>query len=167
MWQNNRLGRRQEMSLSFLNSVDTFRNWNMGVSLWTPANTFSLLRGLSSGTGCQEKLWSLPAWRSSKATWTWSWSTCFGCPCLSKGLDQMASKGPIQPQPFCEPVKFLSRGVHSAAGIQRCGVFKLISYHKSQGDPGCFLFSFSMQALLESFFCLLLFTLCYLKLKIC
>lgn len=69
--------------------VDICPDWNTGGSTWPSGN--SLLCGwLSNGTGCLERLWSLPPWRYSKATWTWSW------PCLSQGLDQVMSKGPFQ-----------------------------------------------------------------------
>ncbi|KAK4806772.1 hypothetical protein QYF61_005568 [Mycteria americana] len=30
---------------------------------------------LSTGTGCPERLWSLPPYRYSKVVWTWSWAT--------------------------------------------------------------------------------------------
>ena len=48
------------------------------------------------------KLWSLPPWRYSKATWTWSRATGSRWPCLSRGVGQMTSRCPCQPQPFCD-----------------------------------------------------------------
>lgn len=41
--------------------------------------------GSNTGTGCPETLWSLGLWRSSKATWKWSWAPCSGCPYFSRG----------------------------------------------------------------------------------
>lgn len=32
----------------------------------------------------------------------WSWATSSRCPCLSRGLDQVPSRDPFQPQPFYE-----------------------------------------------------------------
>ena len=48
-------------------------NWNTGGPVWTSANTFFNCDGdQAPGTGCPEKLWSLPPWRYSKAIWGWS-----------------------------------------------------------------------------------------------
>lgn len=47
---------------------------------------------------------TLPSWRFSEAVWPWSQTTCSGWPCLSRGLDQMASGVTLQPQPFCNSV---------------------------------------------------------------
>jgi len=52
-----------------------------------------------------EKLWSLHPWRQSKANWTSSWAACSRWPCLSRELDQLNSRGPFQPQPFCDEKK--------------------------------------------------------------
>lgn len=65
-----------------------------------------------------------PPWRAAKAAWTWPWAACPGGPCLCKGLGQVGSGGPHQPQPswsdlFCSsfsgnvelgplPIKLLS-----------------------------------------------------------
>lgn len=57
---------------------------NTGGVIWTSGSTSLLCEWHSTGTVCPEWLWSLPPWRSSKATWTWSWATCSRCPFLSR-----------------------------------------------------------------------------------
>lgn len=66
-------------------------------SVWASGNAFALCGWWSPGTGCPERLWSLPLWRSSRADLTWSWATCSGWPCLSGGVDQAISRGHFQP----------------------------------------------------------------------
>lgn len=54
------------------------------------------------------RCYCLPPWRYSKAAWA-----CLSCnwPCLSRGIGQMPSRGPFQPQAFCEyqasPLKYM------------------------------------------------------------
>ena len=79
-------------------------SWNIGGSLWISGNTFLLWGWLSTGTGCPERFWSLLPWGYSKAIWIRSWATGSRWPCLSRRLDQMTSRGPRQPQPFCDSV---------------------------------------------------------------
>ena len=61
-------------------------NRNTAGSLWTSGITSLLWGWPSTGTGCPERLWSLPPCllfcRYSKATWTWSWATASRRPCL-------------------------------------------------------------------------------------
>lgn len=66
-------------------------------SLRRKGNSTPLYGWVRTGTGYPERFWNLPPWRSPKATWTWSWATGSGCPCLSWGLDQMASRSSFQP----------------------------------------------------------------------
>lgn len=42
----------------------------------------------------------LPPWRYLMPSWTWSWTTYCSWPCLSRGLDVIASRDPFPPQPF-------------------------------------------------------------------
>jgi len=35
---------------------------------------------------CSERLWSIPPWRYSKATWSSSWATRSRWPCFSRGI---------------------------------------------------------------------------------
>lgn len=72
-------------------------NWSRGGSSWTPGIPLVLCEGgwvLAEAVG-------FPSCRSSEAAWTWSWAACSGWPFLSRGLDEVASSGPCQPQPFC------------------------------------------------------------------
>lgn len=78
----------------------TGTSWNTGGSLWTSGSTFSTVQvtenwhTMPGGTADGDPL------RSSKATWT----TCSRCCCLSRGLEQMASRGPFPPQLFWDSV---------------------------------------------------------------
>lgn len=65
---------------------------------------FCLCLGEPAGAGCPGGLWNLSAWGCSEFVWTWSWATSTRWPCLSRCLDQMTSKRPFQPQPFCNAV---------------------------------------------------------------
>lgn len=62
------------------------------------------VQGLGSRAGGKDRLpdgvWSLHPSRYGKPDWTWSWTACSGCSCLSRGLDHMASGGSYQLQPF-------------------------------------------------------------------
>lgn len=55
-----------------------------------------------------------PPRRSSKAPWTRSWTTCFKWYCLSSSLDQMTSRGFLQPQSLCGSVDCVNPGVRAA-----------------------------------------------------
>lgn len=56
-------------------------------------------------SGCPERFWSFHPRRYLKATWAWSWDFAVGgWPCLSRGLVQVASRGPFQPQPRCDSI---------------------------------------------------------------
>ena len=79
-------------------------NWNTGSSIWTWEKTSSLWGWQSTGTGCLERLWSLLLWRYSKPSWTRCCATCSSDPALAGGLDQMISRCPFQPLPFCDSV---------------------------------------------------------------
>lgn len=50
--------------------------------------------GDSTGTGCPERPCSLQLWRSSKATWTWSWAVLLWVPLLSRGWTRGPPQGP-------------------------------------------------------------------------
>lgn len=52
---------------------------------------------------CPGRLRGLPPWRCSEAAWMWCWAAS-GCPCSSRGLGQVASGGPCQPQALCDYV---------------------------------------------------------------
>ncbi|KAK4827403.1 hypothetical protein QYF61_017808 [Mycteria americana] len=63
-------------------------NGNTGGSLEHQETLFFTVVVTSTGTGCPERLWSLPCWRYSKAVKTQSWATGSRCPCLSRGFGQ-------------------------------------------------------------------------------
>lgn len=65
--------------------------------LWPAGYTLA-----SVTTGCPERLWSLYPWRYSKLNWAGSWTTCSRWPHLSRGVDRIVSRGPLQPQAFCD-----------------------------------------------------------------
>ena len=79
-------------------------NWNMGGSLRTSGNAFLLWGWLSTRTGYPGRLWSLHPWRHLKHVWTRSRATRSRCPCMSRELDQMTSRGLFHPQPPCDSV---------------------------------------------------------------
>lgn len=91
-------------------------NWKTGDSLWMPGGTSLLCIWWRTGTGCLERLWSLHSWRSSKATW----AICSEWPCLSRGLDQVAPRGPCQPQPFCDSVRVLLLPLFASLSMLSC-----------------------------------------------
>lgn len=64
---------------------------------------------MNNGKSCLDMLWSLYFWRHSKPVLTWSYAICSRWLCLNRGLDQMTSRGYLQPQPFCD-----SRGVQGS-----------------------------------------------------
>lgn len=74
-------------------------NWNAGASVWTSRHTL-LLWGSSTVTGCPERLWSFPPWKTLKNHLDMVLGTTW--PCLNKGLDQMTSRGPFQSHLFCD-----------------------------------------------------------------
>lgn len=49
----------------------------------------------------------LPPWRSSKLPGHGPGQPALGRPCVSRGLHQMTSRGPLQAQPFCDAVKMM------------------------------------------------------------
>lgn len=50
---------------------------------------------VSTGTGCSGRFQSLHSWRYWQAIWTWSWTTCFRWPCLSKGFGPGDLQAPL------------------------------------------------------------------------
>lgn len=80
-------------------------NWDARHSVWTSGSTFTV-KGTrpSNGTSCLEILRSVPPWRQWKAIQAWFWATSSRRPGLSKGLDQLTSRGHFQHQLFCDSV---------------------------------------------------------------
>lgn len=72
--------------------------------------TFFYCADVGALADCPQKFWHLPPWGYLKTIWTWSWAACCRCPCLSTGLDKMASRDPCQSQPSYHSV---SIGGHS------------------------------------------------------
>lgn len=64
------------------------KKWNTGGSLWSLGNIYLLWRWLSTGTGCQERLWKLPPLTYSKAVWTLWWANDSNWLCLSGVVGQ-------------------------------------------------------------------------------
>lgn len=56
-----------------------------------------------------ESLWNLHSWKYSKARATGSWAASSRLSCLSRGLDQITSRGPCHPQSFCGPAQLCSQ----------------------------------------------------------
>lgn len=67
-----------------------------------------------------KRLEYLHPWRSSESIWMWSWADCPGWPCLSMGLDQMASHGPFTLQPFCDKLILWSEICYLTPSITLC-----------------------------------------------
>lgn len=60
-----------EPGFSYGAQYQEMRRWSTGGSpLSPPGSTATLCRWQSTGTNGPERLWGLPPWRSSNATWT-------------------------------------------------------------------------------------------------
>lgn len=73
--------------------------WTFSTDFWILIVSFGFPRSSTSKpcrkwlSGCTERLWSLPHWRSSKFMWILSWATRFRCFCLSR-RDWWPPEGP-------------------------------------------------------------------------
>ena len=71
--------------------------------------TSSLWGWQSTGTGCPGRLWSLPLWRYSSPTRTWSCAACCRSPCFGRGVGLDDSQRSL-PTPkilwYCDSVRF-------------------------------------------------------------